>query len=158
MGKERQEQIRYLFFGVLTTIVNYGSFWALTLLWGDDQALLVNIPVFLISSAFAYVTNKLFVFYSRSWEPKFVLREAGIFLGARIVSFFFEEIGLYVCVNLLHFNQYTIGSVSGAMLSKIGLSVLAVFINYVLSKFLIFRKGKEGVWHDARPDDSSCFQ
>ena len=144
MRRERQEQIRYLFFGFLTTIVNYVSFWAFTLLWGDDQAILVNIPVFLISVVFAYVTNKLFVFNSRSWEPKFILREAGAFLGVRVASFFFEEIGLYVCVDLLHFNQYTIGPVGGTMLSKVGLSVLVVCLNYVLSKFLIFRKDKEG--------------
>lgn len=144
MRREQQEQVRYLFFGILTTIVNYTCFGAYTLLWGDNRALLINIPVFLISTAFAYVTNKLFVFNSRSWEPKFILREAGSFLGVRIFSFFFEEIGLYVCVDLLNFNQYAIGVIGGTMLSKVGLSMLAVCLNYVLSKFLIFRKNKEG--------------
>ena len=40
----------------------------------------------MIAVAFAYVTNKLFVFDSKSWKASVVLREAVAFVGARVFT------------------------------------------------------------------------
>ena len=62
-------EIRYLFFGVLTTIVNYASFAAALWLLGTSATLVANAVSFVLATAFAYVTNKRFVFRSPGWRP-----------------------------------------------------------------------------------------
>ena len=68
-----KETISYLIFGVLTTIINIVVFWfaerELAFIMSEDAASLVgNVIAWVISVAFAFVTNKLFVF-----ESKFLL-------------------------------------------------------------------------------------
>lgn len=135
-----REQLSYLFFGVLTTLVNYAIFWILTKLWHGQYVLLANLITFIAAASFAYVTNKLFVFRSRSWRPAFVLREASAFFTARLFSFGVEEAGLYVAAYLLHLERYIFGPIDGIMLAKIFLSVVVVVMNYFFSKLLIFAK------------------
>ena len=139
----RNELVTYVFFGFLTTIINYGVFYIFYTLFGDDFVLIANIIAFFFATVFAYVTNKLFVFGSRSWEKAVLKREVSSFLGARIVSFLFEEFGLFVCANLLNVGQYSIFGLDGVMIAKITLSFIVVAINYVLSKMYIFAK-KDG--------------
>ena len=67
-----KETIIYIIFGVLTTAVNYAVFWAGIEMFGEDYHLLVNAVAFVLSAAFAYVTNKLFVFESKSWAFKVI--------------------------------------------------------------------------------------
>ena len=57
-----RETILYLVFGVLTTLVNYAVFWVGIRLFTDKYTLLINAVAFVVAAAFAYVTNKLFVF------------------------------------------------------------------------------------------------
>ena len=133
-----RETAAYLFYGVLTTIINYGVFWFFQRLLGDAAALLSNVFAFFLATAFAFVTNKLFVFHSRSWRAPVLRKEIPAFLSARILSFLFEEAGLFVCANLLKLGRYTLWGIDGVMLSKIVLSLIVVVINYAISKFLIF--------------------
>lgn len=141
--KACREQIAYLFFGVLTTIINYGVFWLLTVLWKGRYVLLANLITFVAATAFAYLTNKRYVFYSTRWDLPFVLREAAAFVAARLFSFAIEEVGLYISTYLLHLGKYTLWHINGVMLAKIALSVLAVVLNYFFSKFLVFTKQRE---------------
>ncbi len=138
-----REQIAYLFFGVLTTIINYGVFWLLTELWDSRYVLWANLITFVAATAFAYLTNKRFVFDSPRWEFTFVLREASAFVAARLFSFAIEEVGLYISTYLLHLGRYTLWHINGVMLAKIVLSILAVVLNYFFSKFLVFTKRRE---------------
>ncbi len=138
--RQYREQLLYLFFGVLTTLINYGLFWALSVLWQGRLVLLANLITFLAATAFAFVTNKLFVFESRSWRAAGVLREAAAFTAARLFSFALEEAGLYIAAYPLKLGSYTFGPVDGVMLAKIVLSVLAVILNYFFSKFLVFAR------------------
>ncbi len=138
-----RETIAYLFFGVLTVVVNYGVFW-LTLRWlGEERALIANVITFVAATTFAYITNKLFVFQSRSFAPRALCREAAMFFGARIASFGLEELGLWICTDFLHVGRYRLLGVGGIMAAKIILSVVATVLNYFFSKFFIFRKKKE---------------
>lgn len=130
----------YLIFGVLTTVVNYGAFWIFLNLLGDELVLTVNTIAFVFAVTFAYVTNKIFVFKSKSWKPKILAKEVSSFLAARIVSYFFEQIGLIVCVEYLHVGEIKILGFDGILVSKVILSFVAVLVNYIFSKFIIFKK------------------
>ena len=135
-----RETISYLIFGVLTTLLNWALFWLGTRLFGDRYALLINVFCFVAAASFAYVTNKLFVFESKSWSPKVLRREIPSFFGARIFSFFLEEAGLWFSQYVLHADRVSILGVDGLMIAKVLLSVLVVVLNYVFSKLFIFKK------------------
>ena len=137
-----RETVTYLIFGLLTTVINYAVFWLFLKILGDAAALIANVVAFVFATSFAYVTNKLFVFQSRSWKSTVVRKEILSFLSARVLSFLFEEVGLFVCANLLKLGRHTVWGIDGIMLSKIVLSLVVVAINYVLSKFLIFKDQK----------------
>lgn len=135
-----RETILYLVFGGLTTLVNYLVFWLGIRLFGEERALLVNLVCFVAAASFAYVTNKLFVFESKSWAPAVLRRELPSFFGARIVSFLLEEAGLWLATGPLRAGDYQLLGVSGVMIAKVILSVAVVVLNYLFSKLFIFKK------------------
>ena len=61
-----KEIITYVLFGVLSTIVNFGAFYIFNLILGSSFYLATNIIAWFFAVAFAYVTNKLWVFESKS--------------------------------------------------------------------------------------------
>lgn len=130
-----KETISYLIFGVLTTIINIVVFWLaereLAFIMSEDAASLVgNVIAWVISVAFAFVTNKLFVFESKSMAFKVVMAELTGFVIARLLSLAFDEGFMFVAIVLLGMNS---------LLAKIISNVFVVIINYVLSKFFIFK-------------------
>lgn len=124
--------LSYLFFGVLTTVVNYLVYLPCYNLLGLSAAL-SNAVAWVLAVAFAYLTNKPFVFKSYDWSAKTVLPELAKFIGCRIGSGAAETMILFVSVDLLGWN----GNVW-----KLVTSVLVVVLNYVGSKLLVFTKGK----------------
>lgn len=98
---------------------------------------IANIISWILAITFAYITNKLFVFESYSWEPKFVLKELGLFLSARIITGLIEIFGVPFFVHL-GFTQ-TIFGLEGSV-CKITISFLIVLLNYIFSKLIIFKK------------------
>ena len=82
-----------MIFGVLTTIVNYVFFWLGILLFGEEYTLLINLGCFIVAASFACVTNKLFVFDSKSWDWTVLRKEIPAFFSARILSFFWRKPG-----------------------------------------------------------------
>lgn len=142
--RKYREQLLYLLFGVGTTVVSYAVFWVFHRLLGEALVWLSELISFIAAVIFAYFTNKLFVFESRSWAPRFLLKEIASFLAARIASFLVEEAGMILCVQVLHAGSYSLLGIDGVMLSKILLSVIVVIINYFFSKFYIFKKRQTG--------------
>ncbi len=140
--KKHEEQLSYLFFGILTTIVNYASFAILRSVIGDKWIHMVNIFTFIIATLFAYVTNKIFVFKSKSFSIPTLAKELVSFFGSRISTFLIEAAGLYLCVNIANVGRYSIFFTDGTMIAKIILSFVAVIINYFLSKLFVFKKSK----------------
>lgn len=153
------EVLSYLFFGVMTTVVNLGVFYVSDKILGNgalaDFAILGNdfkvtfedvstLISWIFAVLFAYVTNKLWVFESKSWELKVVGKELISFFGARIVSFaVFESFGFMVVRNILININIFENENAPKWIAKILISVLVVAFNYVMSKLLIFRKKKE---------------
>lgn len=143
-----KEIILYVVFGVLTTLVNFAAFWLLSKLFGEKLYLINNAIAWIISVVFAYITNKLFVFESKSFKPGVIIKEVIEFFAARLFSFAVEEGGLLLFVKCLHFDNYSIKllsfEISGQMIAKVILAVIVVILNYFFSKFIIFAKKDKG--------------
>ena len=133
--KKYRELIIYFIFGCLTTLVNWVVYGVFVKFCPDYIS---NVIAWVVAVAFAYVTNKIWVFNSRSWEPRFVLRESGAFVSSRIVSGMFEWFGLPFLVYGLKFNYPLFGIKSFA--AKIVVSAFVMVLNYILSKIIVFRK------------------
>ena len=127
--KKHKDILLYLIFGVLTTLVNYAVYLPLYHYAGTSAAL-SNALAWVAAVAFAFLTNKPFVFQSHDWRLKTLLPELGKFLGCRVFSGLAETAILFVAVDLLHGN---------ATAWKLITSVLVVIANYVASKLLVFK-------------------
>lgn len=124
-----KETISYVFFGALTTFVNLGAYWICTHVGIDYR--ISNTIAWVLAVAFAYVTNKLFVFESKSWKGSVVIKEVIGFVGARLLSFVFETGFLIFTVEILKMNDF---------IAKCVASIFVLIMNYVASKFFIFKK------------------
>lgn len=124
------DMISYLFFGVLTTVVNYLVYLPCHN-WLHWSAAVSNVVAWAFAVAFAYLTNKPLVFKSYDWSLKTVLPELGKFVACRVGSGLLETGILLVTVDILHWD----GNVM-----KLVTSVLVVVLNYIGSKLLVFKK------------------
>jgi len=121
--------LTYLFFGVLTTVVNYLVYLPVYNLLGVSAAL-SNAVAWVAAVAFAYLTNKPFVFKSHDWSAKTVIPELTKFISCRVASGAAETLILLVTVDILNWD---------GNIWKLITSVLVVVLNYFASKFLVFR-------------------
>lgn len=134
-----RETISYIVFGVLTTVVCLLSYELIIfmLTGGGElnvlQMNIANIGSWIIAVAFAFVTNKFFVFQSKAVKFAVLFKEITSFVGARVVSLGFEIVWMNVMVGVLHIND---------SIAKIGAQFGIVVMNYVFSKLFIF-KNKE---------------
>lgn len=141
----RDERIRelmvYVFFGVLTTLVNWCVYSLLTIVLGmenypDRSATYVlignvsNAAAWIISVLFAFFTNKRFVFKSEKTRENGAWKEFGLFVSARVLSYLIFDLGLYTLC--LFFLPHQV--------DKLLMNVLVVIFNYVASKLVIFKK------------------
>lgn len=122
--------VSYLFFGGLTTLVNF-LVYVPCYNWLSLSATLSNVIAWVVAVAFAYLTNKPFVFHSHDWSFKTVGPELAKFVGCRVGSGLLETAVLFVTVDCLNWN----GNVM-----KLILAVAVVILNYVGSKLLVFKK------------------
>lgn len=124
--------INYIIFGIMTTAVNVVTFYILDKL-KVEYKINTTISNFL-SIIFAYVTNKIFVFESKSWEIKFVSKEILKFFLSRLGTYFLDIFSMCIFVEVFLFSN---------MASKIFANILVIAANYILSKFYIFREAKK---------------
>ena len=122
--------LSYLFFGGLTTLVNFLVYYP-CYNWLEMSATVSNVIAWALAVAFAYLTNKPFVFQSHDWSWKCVGPELTKFVGCRIGSGLLETAAIFLTVDLLHWN----GNVM-----KLVLAVVVVILNYIGSKLLVFKK------------------
>lgn len=120
----------YLIFGVLTTVVNYIVYLPLLNIL-QLSAALSNVIAWAAAVAFAYVTNKPFVFKSHDWSLRTVIPELSKFVSCRVASGAMETAIIFVAVDMLGWN---------GNIWKLVTSVMVVILNYVFSKLIVFRK------------------
>ena len=128
--QKHREIVSYIFWGVMTTAVNYAAYFLLR------NVFLVplvagNAAAWTVSVLFAYFVNKLFVFRSKDWTWRVALRELWQMVASRIFSLGLETGILWLFVEKLLLNEFLV---------KLAANVLVVIVNYVLSKFIIFNK------------------
>lgn len=150
-----KEIVSYIFFGVMTTLVNLAVFYLtkqifaaigwngvfntivpadskiVELFSGGSEYLDANLIAWVAGVIFAFVTNKLFVFESKSWKPSVAGKEFTGFVGARVFSLVVEMLGMFVMVTLLEWNE---------LVSKLVVGFVVIIMNYIFSKLLIFKK------------------
>jgi putative flippase GtrA len=122
--------LSYLFFGVLTTLVNYLVYFPLYN-WAGLSATVSTIIAWVVAVVFAFLTNKPFVFKSHDWSMKTVKPELIKFLGCRSGSGVMEVAIIWLTVDILCWNGNWM---------KIVVSVLVIILNYIGSKLLVFKK------------------
>ena len=127
-----KEFIFYLIYGVLTTIVSLSVYYfcVLTFLNPNNafQLQIANILSWILAVAFAYVTNRKFVFESK--DPN-KLKELIKFVTARLLTLFLDMLVMFILVTLLHFND---------KISKLISQVIITISNYIFSKIFVFKK------------------
>lgn len=128
--EKHRDLVAYLLFGGLTTAVDWGVYFPLYNLCALS-ATLAGVIAWAASVLFAFLTNKPFVFRSHDWSWKVVWPELTKFVGTRLGSLLLQEVILLATVDCLHWN----GNVM-----KVLVSVAVVIVNYLGSKWLVFRK------------------
>ena len=130
--RTHRDILSYLFFGGLTTVVNY-LVYIPCYNWLEMSATVSNVIAWIAAVAFAYLTNKPFVFKSNDWTWKVVGPELVKFVGCRIGSGVLETVFLLITVDALAWDGNWM---------KLIISILVVILNYVSSKLLVFRRNK----------------
>ena len=125
--KIEKELFWYVVFGILTTLVNIivYLFFAKVL---NVNYIYSNIIAWILSVLFAYITNRIWVFESLS---KNIIKEISLFFGGRLFSGVLDTALMFVFIDLL---------MLGDLFSKIIIQIIVVIINYLLSKFIVFKK------------------
>lgn len=121
-----KELFLYVVFGTLTTIVNIVVYFALEFI--GVNYIISNIIAWFLSVLFAYVTNRIWVFESRS--PN-IMKEMVLFFSGRIFSGVLDTALLYLFVDIL-----TLGNT----FSKIAVEIIITILNYLLSKLIVFKE------------------
>ncbi len=119
----------YLIFGVLTTFIGIGGY-ALLLTWGFHYLGATTIS-WVVAVFFAYVTNRKFVFESKRNTANGIFSEVTAFFMSRLGTWILETLGLYLLIEYAITNQ---------MHSKYIMSVVVVVLNYVFSKWVVFKR------------------
>lgn len=124
-GKYR-EQIMYLFFGVLATMLSIGSF-VFCVDGLKMGALSANVVSWVAAVTFAFFTNRKVVFQS---SERNVAKEFVAFISGRLLTLALEE-ALFVLLLMVWNNVKVIKLIGQAVV---------IISNYFISKFIVFRQ------------------
>lgn len=127
---KNREIIMYIFIGICTTLVNFILYTVLYYIF-KIEVNISNVIAILASILFAYFANKLFVFKSKKEGLKDNCKEILAFFSARFLTMALEIFGVYLTVTILGQNE---------LLGKLEMQVIVQVANYLLSKFIIFKK------------------
>lgn len=122
--------ILYIFFGGLTTFINIASYYIFYNVFGVSNVI-SNIIAWFLSVIFAFVTNKICVFNSKSWEPKIAVKELVSFISVRLLTGVFDTAVMFIGVDVLKFNS---------LIMKIFSNLIVLISNYIGSKLFIFNR------------------
>lgn len=133
------EGMRYLVFGALATVINLGVKFLLlfTILDAANEVELQTAVIisWIAACAFAYFTNRVLVFKSKSDK---ILKEIISFVTARLVTLGMEMVIMFFFVTFLGLNSNLWVAVWSVFAQ-----VVVILSNYVFSKLIIFKKDKK---------------
>ena len=164
MYQKHKEIVLYLIFGVLTTVVGWGVYFAVLGIWKgafslpvEDTTSRMYIIGYTVAQVTQWVAAVLFAFYT---NKKWVFTEADnnvstikqlmVFAGGRVVTFFIDLFGTILVTLAVATLIPALTSVSFIgrewNLAEIGSKLFIAFVvmvsNYVLSKLFVFKKKK----------------
>lgn len=134
------ELFLYLYCGFLTTVVNIVTFKLFLNRFGNDASegnlgwKVAEVIAFIVAVVFAFIADKIFVFKSHSFAPSKFFSELGMFLGARLLTEAINFTIMYVMIDKMNIAEFT---------TKLFAAVIVIIINYLLSKFIVFKKKKK---------------
>ena len=134
MSRRLREIFAYLFWGMLTTLVSWLTY--SLFVWLTGHLILSNVLSWVCAVAFAFVTNKKWVFAGNDWRAKTVCREGLQFLSARLVTGVLELVGVPALALL---GGEPLLGIEG-LGAKMSVTVVVILLNYLFSKLLIFKK------------------
>lgn len=126
---KHREIISYLFFGGLTTVVSFVTYYGLLFL--EAHYIVAQILSWAFAVVFAFIVNKIFVFEDKDVSRKGLFRQIWQFVSVRIGSGVVETALLWLLVDVASIKED---------IAKIPVTVLTVVINYIASKLFIFKK------------------
>ena len=132
--KKYQEAIDYLFWGGIAFVLSMVLFWVFASLLGWNEVTANNVD-WVICVLFTFVTNKLFVFRSKSENAKALGKEFVEFVLARVFTLVLEDIIIYIGCNLMGYDNGI-----GQIVVKLIAQFVVIVSNYFLSKLWIFKK------------------
>lgn len=128
--KKYKPIILYIFFGVLTTLINIAVY-EVCYIWFHVPNVPSNIAAWVLAVGFAFITNKLYVFESREMVGEKVIKELLTFVGARVTTGLVDLAIMFLGVDVLKYPS---------LIFKISSNVLVIILNYILSKLVVFKK------------------
>lgn len=128
-----KDVIPYGVFGILTTLVNIMVYWAVAHPIGLG-VMPSTVIAWVCAVLFAYFTNRKWVFHSKAANPQEIAKEIFSFFACRIATGLVDWVCMYIFVDIFYCNDVAV---------KAGANVLVIVLNYVASKFVIFRHEKQ---------------
>ena len=125
-----KEPLLYLFFGGLTFCLSIALYWLFAHPLGMTP-LVANALSWVLCVAFAYVTNRTWVFKEKARDSRGIVREAASFVLGRVATLVLEEAVLWLGISVLGINDIAV---------KVFAQVLVIISNYIISKRFVFRK------------------
>ena len=126
--KKYKQPLLYIVFGIATTLVNFLAYFLLSML--NFDVVISTILAWLLSVLFAFFTNRKYVFNS---VKKDFLKQLIGFFSMRVATGVLDVLIMLLFVDVLEFND---------LLIKLLSNVLVIILNYIFSKFLVFKKAK----------------
>lgn len=128
-----KDMLLYAVFGVLTTLVNIASYWICAYLVG--LAVMVSTVIAWVTAVlFAYGTNRKWVFHSEAEGAEAICKELVYFFTCRLVTGMIDWGCMFVFADVMCFNDVAVKTLA---------NILVILLNYVASKFVIFRHKKK---------------
>lgn len=141
------EVFLYIYIGFMTTMISIISFKLLNDKFnpgGEENSLgwmVAEVLAFVIAVTFSFFADKLVVFKSYSFVPTKVFAELGLFVSARLFTEGINIIIMYIIINVLK---------NEPMVGKTASCVVVIVLNYLFSKFIIFKKKKKVIEHNVK--------
>lgn len=129
--------VAYLFWGVVTTVINLAVFQILSsgIHWNYQLA---NVIAWFVSVLVAYFTNKVWVFGSHYTTVSDFLVEMLRFFFYRALTLVIDIVITFIGISVLGFKDPM-----GQFIVKVIDNVIVIITNYVFSKWLIFKDNKQ---------------
>ncbi len=128
--QKRNDIVLYIFFGGLTTIVSFVTFWLFEYIFNLHE-LIANSISWVAAVAFAFFTNRIWVFNSPTYSTVKFLKQLILFYVGRVFSFLVEMLIIWVFITKLGNN---------ALIIKLIATIIVLVLNYIISKLIVFKK------------------